>query len=237
MARNLLQHVQDHCDRTGLATPTVAISSTDKQVRQIVGLLQEFLDDLITRKWFSMNTFETTFVSTATESQGTLATLAPYGFEGIVPETFWNRTSMRGVLGSVSATDWQARKAANFSGTIPQYRIREGTMYFNPVPTAGDTYAFEYYSSYFISQADTTLARYWTVDTDTFRINDELPRLYLRWRWKAEKGLDYAEEFRLYERALDAKLSRDATPKPVALDMIQHPARPGIIIPAGSWPL
>ena len=86
-------------------------------------------------------------------------------------------------------------------------------------------------------QADTTHARYWTVATDNFRINDELPRLYLRWRWKAEKGLDYAEEFRLYERALDAKLSRDATPKPVALDMIQHPARPGIIIPAGSWPL
>jgi hypothetical protein len=236
---NLLQIVQETRGRLGQPIPTSVAGNTDAGIVQTLGLLNEFLEDLVTRKYWQANTLETTFVTTATESQGTLATLFPYGFEGLLEDTFYNRTNMLPVRGGLSASEWALRKARNMSGPLPAFRIRRNELILNPIPAAGQTWAVEYFSSYFIySNATTPVYRkYWLQDTDCCTLDDALPMAYLKWAWKKEKGLDYAEDFRKYENMLEVKTMRDARPQTLSMDGCVPPMGPGIIVSPGSWPV
>lgn len=55
-------------------------------------------------------------------------------------------------------------------------------------------------ANWVVDGATAVLKRYITRDDDTFAMPDGLPLNWLRWRWKAEKGLEYAEDFAMYER-------------------------------------
>lgn len=48
-----------------------------------------------------------------------------------------------------------------------------------------------------------------TADTDSFRLDERLLVLGLVWRWKAQKGLAYAEDMQTYEVALSQAQTRD----------------------------
>jgi hypothetical protein len=236
MALTLLEIVKEHAARQGLPIPGTVIGSGNDYCAQAVGLLNEFCDDLDTRKQWQTNVLEATWTSTATESQGALSTLAPYGYQGIVGDTVWDRTSRHCLLGSLSAEEWQLQKASNVSGPIPSFRLRGGNFLTIPALEAGHTIAFEYYSSYFVRESASVTKQYWTKDADTCVIDDALPVAYLRWAWKKEKGLEYAEDFAKYERMLATKGARNTTARTV--DMAEGRAQrrfPGVIVPEGNW--
>lgn len=237
MSMNLLQIVQEVRGRLGQPIPTAVIGSTDAGIIQCRGLLNEFLEDLMQRKKWQVNTREATFVSVATESQGALDTIAPYGFEGMVPGTFYNRTTKLAVIGGLSAGEWANLKAIGVSGPLPAYRFREDTLLMLPVPTAGDTYAFEYTSSYFVKTITATYSKYWSADTDVCTLGDSLPMAYLKWAWNKAKGLDYGEDFRKYETMLATKSLRENPKAPIHMDGPCEDFAPGFVISPGSWPL
>lgn len=233
----MLSIIKSHCQRTGLVVPGSAQSSTDPQVVQMVGLLQEFCDDMTTRKAWQSNVIEATFVSVAAEDQGGIYTIAP-GMQEIILESFFDRTQRLPLLGGLGSAEWQGRKAFNFTGPLYDFRIRGGRLLFNPPLPAGHTIAFEYYSGYFANTivggvSSTTL--YMTLDNDTCTLGDRLPTAYLRWAWKKEKGLDYAEDFAAYERMVSTHSARDARPQKVSMSDCDNGLQPGIFVPYGSW--
>lgn len=241
MALNMLTIAQRFCGRTNIKVPTYVIGNPDPQVLQIAGLLDEFCDDLSLRKIWQATNLEAIFTSVATESQGTLDTLCPYGYQGIVLDSFFDRTQMLPLFGGIAGAEWQARKAFNFTGPYYQFRVWQNQLWFNPVPPAGHTIAFEYNSNFFVKNeavdgADPALYRqYWAKDTDTCLIDDALPIAWLRWAWKKEKGLEYAEDFNKYERLVNTKSARQDRPQIVNLGDRTQTIVPGIFVPAGSW--
>lgn len=237
MPMNLLQIVQETRGRLGQPIPSSVAGNTDAGIIQTLGLLNEFLEDLVTRKYWQSNTREAIFTTVAAESQGDLSTLFPYGYEGLLVDTFFNRTNQLQVQGSLSAQEWASRKARNFSGPLPAFRIRGNELLLSPLPPAGHTYAVEYFSSYFVYSSATTpvFRKYWLADTDCCSLDDALPMAYLKWAWKKEKGLDYAEDFRKYESMLEAKSMRDGRPKALSMDSGGSSMGPGVLVPAGSW--
>lgn len=238
MPLTLLQIVQQHASRQGLKIPPAVASSQDAYCRQAVGLLNEFCEDLNTRKFWQANVLEASWAAAAVEDQGDLSTLAPYGFQGIILDTFWNRTQQLRVEGALSPDVWQARKAANFSGPLPAYRLRGNRMLLIPVPTAGHQYIFEYYSNWFVRSDVGDPKFMWTSDTDTCSVDDSLPIAYLRWAWRREKGFDFAEDKLAYENLLFTRSSRDeALPSVDMSQCSRRPVGPGVIVPAGSWNL
>jgi hypothetical protein len=58
----------------------------------------------------------------------------------------------------------------------------------------------------------------------------------LRWRWKKEKGLDYAEDMRTYEMQIKDELGRDGGKQILQMDNLTT-KRPGISVPDGNWNL
>jgi hypothetical protein len=237
----LLQLVQEFCRRRALPIPTYVMSNPDPGVLQIFGILNEFLEDLQTRKAWQRNIFETTFTSVAAEDQGDITTLCPYGFEEILWESIFDRTQRLPLFGSVSPSEWQARKAFNITGPYYLFRLRQNRLLFTPALPVDHTIAFEYNGSYFVKDttevppAATAFKQYWAADTDTCSLGDALPLTYLTWKWAYKKGFDYAEDFAVYERLMAVKGARDARPQAVNLGSVNRDMRPGIFVPEGNW--
>ena len=234
---SLLTIVQYVCGRQNVNVPATVFGTTDPQVQQMMRLLEEEGNDLSLRGHWEGLTREVTHTTLAAEDQGAITSIATNGFRTIKNDTIWDRTSTLPILGPVTSENWQAIKAVIVSGPRYQYRLRGGKFLVNPVPTAGLTWAFEYLSKNWILGANgTTYKQYFTLDTDTVLLPEELMILGLRWRWLKEKGLAYADLFNTYEEQVKTALGQDGG-KPV-LNMSSQgamPRMPGIFVPVGSW--
>lgn len=232
----LLGIVQEFCTRRGLPVPAIVMASQDDQYMQIKGLLHQVLEDLGSRKVWQRLSKETTFLSTAVESQGSLTSLAP-GLKWITNNTFWNRTRRLPVFGPRNATEWAALKGQPMTGPFMQYRIREDQLLLNGTYSAGDTLSFEYVSEYLIQGADQVYKQYFTKDTDTALVKDAILLAGLTWMWKEAKGFKYAEDFRRYESLVADQAGHEATKATVSMDGGAGQFAPGVMIPTGNWNL
>jgi len=229
---SLLTTVQGFCERTQLNVPTSVMGTTDTQIIQIRALLEEIGNDMARRGAWEGITFEANHSTVALEDQGAITTIASNGYRNMVNGTIWDRTSVLPVCGPINSRAWQSMKANLVQGPLYTYRIRGGHLLVNPVPPAADSWFFEYLSKNWILGADgTTYKQYFTLDTDTILLPEDVLLMGLRWTWKKEKGFDYAEDMRTYETQLKDSLGQDGS-KPV-LRMDNNTRRepiPGIFI-------
>lgn len=233
----LLTLLQGFCGRTGVPIPSFIIGNTDAQIVQLLNLLYEVMEDLVSRTRWSASTQEAVFTTVAGEDQGPITTLAPFGYKWIIKDTFFDRTLRRPMFGPVTATQWQTLKALPNPGPYYKYRIVRDHLLINPAAEAGHILAFEYASDYLIVDKDgVTPKQLPSDDADTF-LDDVLVLAGLRWKWKYEKGLDYAEDFRRYEDLAENTKAREGSSP--TIDMAGQPTsmQPGIFVSPGTWPL
>ena len=232
---SLLTIVQKACTRIGILSPNQVVGNQDNQIIQLLALCNEEGEDLATRFAWTALQLNTTFGTVAAESQGAMATIAP-GYSYIVNDTIYNRTLRRPVYGPLSEAGLAEAKAMNINGPWNRFIIQGGLLKFNPIPTAGQTCAFDYITSNWCTDSTGVTGRdTWALDSDISRLNEPLIVLGLVWRWRAAKGLDYAEDYNKYERRVADTFARDGG-KPI-LDMNSggNSYNPNIVIPVGSW--
>ena len=226
----LLALVQRHCRRSNIPVPTTVAGSTDDQILQVLALLEEEGNDLASRGDWQALTREATHTTVATESQGEIDTIASNGFNYVKNNTIWDRTETLPVY-VIDGVDWQAEKG--FANTSPHYqaRIRGNELLATPTPTAGNTWAFEYISKNWILGADTTTySQYFNLDTDTLLLPEEILLKGLRWRWKKEKGFEYAEDFSSYEYIVKDTLGRQGLHRNLHMDDGRSERNPHVIV-------
>lgn len=234
----LLQLLQEFCQRQGLTSPQIVMSSQDDQLMQLVGLANEICEDLVRRHSWTALQFESVFTSVAGSDQGAISALAPNAFLKILNDTIFDRTRRLPVFGPRTPQQWQGLKALPMSGPFYQYRIQGDRLKILPDMPAGHTMAFEYASEGAVQDNTTavpTVKAFFTRDDDTFLLDKSLLLLGLRWRWKEEKGLPYAESYRLYEAAVAEAMGADGTKSPLSLSEGSGMIQPGIFVPAGNW--
>ena len=196
---NLLSIVQDAADEIGIPRPNAVVGSSDAQARQMLRLANADGKALARRHDWQKLIIEKTITATATEEQ---AGGIPVDFDRIIPGSFWNRSQDRQVAGPLSPQRWQLLQSGLIIMPYDCFRIRGGDLLMNPTPTAGDSLAYEYVSTYWCGGADhegVPTQAAWASDTDVSFLDDELHTLGLIWRYKRARGLDYAEEFAAYE--------------------------------------
>lgn len=234
---SLLTIVKAVCERTQLPVPATVLGSTDQQVVQMRALLEDEGKLLARRGDWQDLTREVTHTTTAAEDQGAITTIAGVDFRAVNNDTMWDRTDKLPVplIGSVA---WQRLKATLGVSPRFRYRIRTGRLLLTPTPPASHTLAFEYQSKYWIlSNNGVTRQMVFGNDADTCLLDEEILTLGLRWRWKKEHGLEYAEDFRDYETMVTDALGRDGGKPTIHMDEHQKDIRPGIIVQPYSWPL
>lgn len=135
----------------------------------------------------------------------------PNDFSYFQQLTWWDRTYRWQMMGPLTAQEWQVLKSG-LSPIGPRrfFRIMGNQFYIHPAPsTTGDTLVFEYYSNAWCQDAFGIAQSTWAADTDYYSLDDDAFILGLKWRWKAAKGLDYAQEKRDYDFSCERLLARD----------------------------
>ena len=207
-------------------------------MRQIFALLEEAIEEIRTRGSWNELVREVIFTSISQMDQGPVTSIASEGFDRILNDTIYDRTQNRKIYGPLRADQWQRLKAKLTSGPLLKYRIRDGHLLIDPAPPPNLTLVFEYVSRFCVLDQDgTTWKEFVTSDQDTILFPDLVVLSALRWKWKYEKGLEYAEDFRRFEALISSTLANDATKPTVYLDDSQPEARPGIFVPEGNWNL
>lgn len=203
----LLTIVANVCRLTGLRIPTEVVDSTDIQVQQLYGLANEAGDELARDfRWQALNR-EQTFVTTATEEQ---TDALPDDLTELIYNSFYDRTTRLQVFGPLTPQNWQAIKAQpQLNRVYLAFRERDGAFLMSPTPSAGDTIAYEYISSYWAKSASDVAQAQFIADTDTTYLSERLIQLSLRWRFLSAKNLDYAEAYRSYQTELQKEQARD----------------------------
>lgn len=234
-----LEVAQKFADAVGFPRPSTLVTNTNDDIRQLTELINQTGRQLASRhRWQSMN-FEASFTTVATESQGTIASIigATQTFKAILDDTIWNRTTLQPVCGPLSPRQWQAYKAIAITGPYPQFRVRQNSIIFNPVPTAGQTCYFEYASKSWITDSGGGTYRTSLVaDGDIFLINDDLLMAGLEWRWLKKKGLEYAEEFQEYEYMVKDAITDEKPHPTLNMAMSEQKYTTGLVIPL-QWNL
>lgn len=232
--KTLLQVVQEFCRRQGLTVPTAVVTSNDDQIVQILGLLNEGLDELAaTFKWPQLEV-EATFLSTIAESQGKMEIIAP-GFMAMIPNTFWCMSTRLPGNGSISAEDTQRLKVYTQSSSITNFRQVNNELHFVPSVPPGLRYRFEYRTKFLVRNAAGVLQQYFTSDTDQTVLPDNLYLLDLRWRWRMEKGLSYAENMSTLNLVRKQTFVDSKSSQPLSMGGAPRGMQPGIVVPVGNW--
>ena len=237
MARTLLEHIQRVSMRVGLPIPSAIITSTDTQVKQLRVCLEDAVTEAMARWTWEVLQRRATFTSVAAESQGTLVSLTGTDFVKINNDTIWDLTNRRPLAGPISQSHWQERVAAGLTGPFYEYQIREGELLLNPTPPAGDTYSFFWTSNECYKSSAGVAKSSLTADDDTVLFSDAMVYFGTLYLWKMEKGLPYAEDLRQWELAATSQALSSGAKPILHLDEVGRSARPGIVIPEGSWPL
>lgn len=227
--------VQDVCLRVNLPFPNAAAQSVDPAIQQMVALCNKEGEWQSNKDW-QILTKEATFVTVAAQVQTTLAATAP-GLKNIINNTIWNRDLRRPVYGPMTPQRYQQVKAAVFAGPWNQFIIQGDEIRFFPVPAAGQTCFFQYTTFNWCVDASSVEQNRFMADDDVLLLREDLFKLGVEWRWKKAKGLEFAQEFADYEDFLADALARDGTKDYINMGNAMYDIFPGVIVPAGSWPV
>jgi hypothetical protein len=229
----LLTLAQAACDIIGVPRPTSVIAGTDQTARTILSLAQRE-GRALARRW----------TWTALRKQQTFTTVAqivqtnavPSDFDRMVSGTFWNRDDQQPVLGPVTPEEWQGLVASVALPITSAFQMRAGQIELYPVPTAGETCAYEYLSNHWCKSAGDTGQTAWTADTDTGLLDEEMTTLGLVWRFKQSRGLDYAEDLATYEGQVLQAMARDGVRRTARMAReIDYGAAHYPLVPEGNW--
>jgi len=205
---SLLTIIQRVCDRTGISRPDTVVDSTDEAVRQLFALANEEGEELAKRYPWQALTSGWTFVTNAAETQTN--TPIPEDLDRFIPNTFFNRTTQRRLIGPISPQEFEAVQANPASASVYlAFRERAGAFLITPTPSAGETIAYEYVSRNWARSSVGVGKAEFTVDGDGAYLDEGLIALGVRWRWKQAKGLDYSEDMETYERAVARAMAHD----------------------------
>ena len=220
----------------GVEEPTTVIGNTDENARRLLAWAKVEGRTLLHRHVWPVIRKEATFDATGVESQGTVASVAS-GFDYMVPDTFYNRTTQQAVT-LLSQEDYQLMKASASTGINEGFFFRGSNLHLYPAPSTGDDHAFEYAWRYYCSEASGTGTSDWAHDTDIGVVDERLMELGITWRFKKSNGLDYGEDYNVYEAEVALAISR-ADPPPVISTAPRTPYGPfgTIVIPEGNWDL
>ena len=230
----LLTMIANVCRRVGEPVPNVVYTATDPTVTQLLSLANEEGTELMKMGDWRALRKEKTFTTLAQETQ---TAMVPTDLGYWIDETFWNRSSRRPLYGPVSSAQWQAWKAFNTFPIMDVFYMRGADILVNPIPAAGQTYAFEYTSNLWCQSNASVGQSEWLADTDTGVLSERLMTLGIIWRYKQARGLAFDDDYQLYELQTREALSQDSprSTHSMADGGNWWGRRPGIMVPEGDW--
>jgi hypothetical protein len=148
------------------------------------------------------------------------------------------RTSRRiTALAHVTSSDrWLDMSIRGFDPITGAWTIHGGRIHIRPAPVAGEEVKYFYMTAKWALDREGTAKAAFDADDDTFRLPEKLLELCMIWKWRAAKGLPYAENLTDYEDAKEKLIAADRGPRTITLGRARPSsdapvAWPGVIVP------
>jgi hypothetical protein len=193
----MVQHILDEVGT--LAAPSVVLTNTDPQVKQLVRMIYKTGQELRNRSIWPELTKEATITLVA----GTAVYALPADFERVIFDTHWN-ASTTWPLYPMSPQEYEMRNRSGLGGLTSHRFIAKGSsatqITIFPTPTAldaGQVVYFLYQSKYWTSSGGVD-AEQFAADTATSILPEWLVEMGAKWMFKAENGLDFAEDKKFF---------------------------------------
>jgi hypothetical protein len=229
----LLSIVRGACARLNLPRPSVVYTSTDASVIQILELAQQHGKELARRAAWKALTAEKTFTTTAAAAQ--VSSLAD-DLDWIIPETMFNRSTNRRVIGPMTPDEWQMIQSSLTSRVDPAFRIRGTSLLFSPTPSAGQTVGYEYVTKNWCQSSGGTAQASWAADADTPLLDEQLHISGLVWRFRQAKGLDFEADLQIHEAQVGQAILREGVRPRISTDGYEYAGRRSADSIAGERP-
>lgn len=187
--------------------PTTFFSSQQTFEVEIVDLLNDVADDIAkSHDWQAL-----TQVHTITGNGTDDAFPLPPDYDRMLldSDVFDPNNWAWGYQHYTNVNEWLRDRSQGFV-SIPGGWIMLGDKFnFFPVPAAAAQAEFPYTSNLYARSTAGAPQSAFKADTDTFVLSEKLLTLGLIWRYRAQKGMGYAEDMQNYEIALSQAQARD----------------------------
>lgn len=192
----------------GLPEMPGVVSSPDPIARQMLALAVLDAEDLARRADWPGITRERTFTTVASIAQpGALpADFGRMAFRESDRGDLYDVGRRMGIAGPASSAQWR-ELTSGFAAWTVGWRIAGGVLEMAPAPPAGRTMRFDYVTENLFRSGDGVGKAEWT-DGDTCLLPERLITLGLVWRFKAAKGLEYAEDMATAEREIEREIGQ-----------------------------
>lgn len=207
----LLSAVNDAQRLLSLAVTSAIVADGQETQNLLYGLAKMEAAELLERDDYDFPSLRRTKTFTMTTSATLQASGKPSDFQRAIPETFWNRTQHKKIMGPLNDQEWAIANGSSVSSATWQSAMfRYDGLHIYPTPGAADTGAYDYIINTPCLAVDgVTYKTNFTLDTDSYLLGDRILTLGVKWRYKKDKGRDYAEDLKDYELALAALYRKD----------------------------
>lgn len=208
---SILQVCQDAAIKLNRAKPTSVFVSVDPFAAEMLLAAKETAESLVKEEhdWRAL-TVMATCVGDASTTVFPFATIAP-DYERMIKDAKLHSLRFKTATfrWARDLDEWLYIKDNLLVGSPGNAVILNNAVQIFPPMPVSDTARFFYISqNYALSTAGVAQSAFLT-DTDTFVLPENLLRLGIIWRWRADKRLEYAEDLKNYEVAKMAAMGKD----------------------------
>src|SRR5215207_92000 len=200
----------------GGGAPAELFSSTDEFAVELRTLANETADNLAkAHEWRKLTILETE----AGDGSATSFDL-PADFDRLpIKMAVWSTASSTPLSPARDLDEWLDMSLTGFTATPGVWIMLGGELQVLPAPGASDTLKYYYLSNLLWTASGGTVASKTEADSDgdTCALPERLITLGVVWRWKQQKGKEYAEDLRSFEIAFGEETGRDRAPRIIAI--------------------
>ena len=128
-------------------------------------------------------------------------------------------------LTHITASDrWLDLALRQFNVVTGAWTIHGGRIHIRPAPLDGEEVKYFYMSAKWAMDSEGTAKSVFEADSDTFRLSEKLLELCMIWKWRANKGLPYAEDLQNYEDAKEKLIAADKGSHSITIGRAERPS-------------
>lgn len=217
----------------GMDVPSAVYSSTEREHVEL-GAVANTMAKRIARahEWEIFKT-----LATYTGDASTTAFSLPSDYDWM-PKTaeLWSSSLRTPLTHIVDSNKWLEIQIQQPDLVFPAWTKIGGQINILPAMALAVTAKHYYQSNLIIDPVSGSNKVAFTLDTDTYRLDEELLKLGVIWQWKANKGHAYAEDMANYEDLLSQRITEDKGSRLIRVGRVSVPrdatiAYPGVLGP------
>jgi hypothetical protein len=209
----ILSVAQNVCLAVGLDKPDVVMSSTDREIMELVRIAND-VAILIRDAEFDwqvlqgIHTIAGDALADAFDLPEDYARMTTKG-------TLWSSRWTWGMNQVESIDKWLEMQVTPYVSVTGDWIIYGDQLHILPVMASTETVKFPYISDLTVKDDAGNKQNVFSTDTDTFRLSERALELGMIWKWKEQKGQPISEEENDYSRALYTAMNNDGGSKKV----------------------